>query len=78
MTAAFSCSAGDLLAILDAGAYGFTESMPYFLSHPVPAEVLVRDGQAALIRPRLEPASWLDAQFVPDTGWSGQARPSDA
>ncbi len=32
---------GDLLAVLDAGAYGFTESMPLFLSHPMPAEVVV-------------------------------------
>ncbi len=58
-------SVGDLIAVLDVGAYGFTESMPYFLSHPMPAEVLVRDGVAALIRPRLDPASWLDAQLVP-------------
>lgn len=57
---------GDLLAVLDVGAYGFTESMPYFLSHPIPAEVLVRDGAAALIRPRLDPGEWLDRQLVPD------------
>ncbi|MBF8289762.1 MAG: hypothetical protein HW391_730 [Chloroflexi bacterium] len=43
---------GDLLAILDVGAYGFTESMPLFLSHPSPAEVVVHQGEAALIRPR--------------------------
>ncbi len=42
---------GDLLAVLDVGAYGFTESMPLFLSHPIPAEVAIRDGRAALIRP---------------------------
>ncbi|CAN5551680.1 type III PLP-dependent enzyme [soil metagenome] len=57
---------GDLIAVLDVGAYGFTESMPYFLSHPMPAEVIARDGRAALIRPRLEPAEWLDQQLVPD------------
>ena len=56
---------GDLLAVLDVGAYGFTESMPLFLSHPVPAEVVVRDGQMALIRPRQEPREWLDRQIVP-------------
>lgn len=55
---------GDLLAILDVGAYGFTESMPLFLSHPVPAEVVVRDGLSALIRPRQEPGEWLDRQIL--------------
>ena len=57
---------GDLLAVLDVGAYGFTESMPFFLSHPMPAEVVVRGGRAALIRPRLDPGEWLDRQLVPD------------
>ena len=56
---------GDLVAILDVGAYGFTESMPLFLSHPIPAEVAIRGGHAALIRPRMEPATWLDAQISP-------------
>jgi len=59
-------SVGDLIAVLDVGAYGFTESMPLFLSHPMPAEVLVRDGRSALIRPRLDPGEWLDRQLVPD------------
>jgi diaminopimelate decarboxylase len=57
----------DLMAVLDVGAYGFTESMPFFLSHPIPPEVVVRDGQAALIRPRLDPGEWLDRQGLP--GW---------
>jgi diaminopimelate decarboxylase len=57
---------GDLIAILDVGAYGFTESMPLFLSHPTPAEVAVRGGQAALIRPRSEPRRWLVEQLAPD------------
>jgi diaminopimelate decarboxylase len=56
---------GDLVAVLDVGAYGFTESMPLFLSHPIPAEVAVRDGRAALIRPRVEPGEWLDRQMTP-------------
>ncbi len=59
-------SVGDLVAVLDVGAYGFTESMPLFLSHPVPAEVAIRGGQAALIRPRQDPVEWLDRQLVPD------------
>ena len=56
---------GDLVAVLDVGAYGFTESMPLFLSHPIPAEVAIRDGRAALIRPRVEPAAWLEPQILP-------------
>ena len=56
---------GDLVAVLDVGAYGFTESMPLFLSHPIPAEVALRGGHAALIRPRQDPGEWLDRQVVP-------------
>lgn len=56
---------GDLVAVLDAGAYGFTEAMPYFLSHPVPAEVAIRRGRAELIRPRRDPEEWLATQIVP-------------
>jgi diaminopimelate decarboxylase len=56
---------GELVAVLDVGAYGFTESMPLFLSHPIPAEVVVQGGQAAVIRPRQEPGEWLDRQLVP-------------
>jgi diaminopimelate decarboxylase len=57
---------GDLVAVLDVGAYGFTESMPFFLSHPIPAEVAVRDGRAECIRPRVEPEVWLGQQRIPD------------
>ena len=57
---------GDLIAVLDVGAYGFTESMPWFLSHPTPAEVAVRGGNARLIRPRIEPQEMLDRQLDPD------------
>jgi diaminopimelate decarboxylase len=57
---------GDLVAVLDTGAYGFTESMPWFLSHPTPAEVAVRSGVARLIRPRIEPQEMLDRQTDPD------------
>jgi diaminopimelate decarboxylase len=56
---------GDLIAVLDVGAYGFTESMPFFLSHPIPAEVAIRDGRAALLRPRLDPDTWLGWQSIP-------------
>ena len=42
---------GDLLAILDAGAYGSAMSSNYN-RRPLPAEVLVDGGQARLIRRR--------------------------
>ena len=36
---------GDLLAIQAGGAYGPTASPLHFISHPLPAEVLVTGGQ---------------------------------
>jgi diaminopimelate decarboxylase len=47
---------GDVYAVLDAGAYGATESMPLFLSHPIPAEVVVDGETVTLSRARREPA----------------------
>lgn len=32
---------GDILGVLNAGAYGYTESMPLFLSHPAANEILI-------------------------------------
>jgi diaminopimelate decarboxylase len=55
-------SVGDLVAVLDVGAYGATESMPFFLSHALPAEIAVRDGEAWLARPRVDPDTWLGWQ----------------
>lgn len=46
---------GDLIAVEDTGAYGFTESMPFFLSHPIPAEVAIREGRVVATRPRVAP-----------------------
>lgn len=43
---------GDLLAILNAGAYGLTYSPTGFLSHPTAAEVLVDAGEARVVRQR--------------------------
>jgi diaminopimelate decarboxylase len=48
---------GDFLVVRDAGAYGFTESMPLFLSHPIPAELAVEGGVARVARLRVEPRS---------------------
>lgn len=44
---------GDLLAVLDAGAYGYAMSS-HFLHRPRPAEVLIEDGTHRLIRRREE------------------------
>jgi diaminopimelate decarboxylase len=57
---------GDLVAMLDAGAYGFSESMPLFLSHPTAAEVAIRGGRAKLIRPSVSPREQLDRQIAPE------------
>ncbi|MGA4553738.1 type III PLP-dependent enzyme [Methylorubrum aminovorans] len=42
---------GDLVAVLQSGAYGLTASPTGFLSHPMPAELLVDRGTATVIRP---------------------------
>ena len=57
---------GDLLAVLDVGAYGFTESMPLFLSRATPAELVLHDGRAAVVRPPLQPSHFLDQQVLPE------------
>ena len=43
---------GDLVVIFQSGAYGLTASPVLFLGHSIPAEVLVTDGRAQVIRPR--------------------------
>ena len=42
-------AAGDLLAVLQSGAYGLTASPQAFLSHPPPAEILVDGGRVRRI-----------------------------
>ncbi|KQP58610.1 type III PLP-dependent enzyme [Methylobacterium sp. Leaf112] len=42
-------AAGDLVAVLQSGAYGLTASPTGFLSHPLPAEILVDGGRAVPI-----------------------------
>ncbi|WP_019903396.1 type III PLP-dependent enzyme [Methylobacterium sp. 77] len=44
-------AAGDLVAVLQSGAYGLTASPTGFLSHPRPAEILVDGGSARAIGP---------------------------
>jgi diaminopimelate decarboxylase len=43
---------GDLVGIFQSGAYGLTASPVNFLSHTLPAEILVAEGKVQLIRPR--------------------------
>jgi diaminopimelate decarboxylase len=52
---------GDLLAVMSAGAYGAVQAGTYN-SRPLVPEVLVREGEWALVRPRLE----LDALLALD------------
>lgn len=56
---------GDLLAFENAGAYGYTESMPLFLSHEWPAEAGVRKGRLSLLRRGISVAALLDGQKAP-------------
>ena len=56
---------GDLIAVLNSGAYGLSAGMTLFLSHGVPAEVLIENDRASLIRRRDEPADLLRGQQLP-------------
>lgn len=50
---------GDWLIFHQAGAYGMTESMPYFLCHNLPAEVVYKNKKTMTIRPVETSARWL-------------------
>ncbi|WP_324617879.1 hypothetical protein [Cohnella cholangitidis] len=43
---------GDIVVVTRSGAYGLTHSPTMFLSHALPAEVLVWEGEAHLLRER--------------------------
>ncbi|MFJ8311760.1 MULTISPECIES: type III PLP-dependent enzyme [unclassified Streptomyces] len=58
---------GDLLGVDRSGAYGPTASPVHFLSHGYPAEVLVADGRAHLIREADQPDDLLRKQHLPST-----------
>ncbi|MBS2532715.1 type III PLP-dependent enzyme [Catenulispora sp. NF23] len=55
---------GDLLGVERSGAYGPSASPVLFLSHGHPAEVLVLDGQAHLVRRRDTVQDLLDPQHL--------------
>ncbi len=42
----------DIISIFNSGAYGFSASLLYFLSAPMPAEVIVQNGQHFIARRR--------------------------
>ncbi|MBI4274437.1 MAG: diaminopimelate decarboxylase [Rhizobiales bacterium] len=59
------CEPGDLLAIMSAGAYGAVQAGTYN-TRPLAPEVLVRDREWALIRPRLEVDALIALDRLPD------------
>ncbi|MBO6514813.1 MAG: hypothetical protein JJ974_12695, partial [Phycisphaerales bacterium] len=56
---------GDVVVMMNSGAYGLTASMTMFLSRGTPAEVLVVDGEAHVIRERSTDEGLLDGQSIP-------------
>ncbi len=54
--------AGDLIGVFYSGAYGYSASNLGFLSHPTPAEVLLWQGEARLLRPPGKPEDVLKGQ----------------
>ena len=50
---------GDFLVFSQCGAYGFTESMPFFLCHTLPAEAVVYKGECQVLREAAPASSWL-------------------
>lgn len=59
------CSRGDLLAVMSAGAYGFTMSSNYN-SRPRVPEVLVKSDEYSLIRKREEYPDLIRGEEIPD------------
>src|ERR671921_372408 len=57
---------GDLIGVFYSGAYGYSASNLGFLSHPTPAEVLLWQGEARLLRPVGKPEDVLrDQELLP-------------
>lgn len=50
---------GDIILFSQCGAYGFTESMPFFLCHDLPAEVIVKDQTVKILRESVDASWWL-------------------
>jgi len=56
---------GDYLGVFCAGAYGFSEGMVNFLSHDVPAEVLVHNNKYDIVNPSLSARELADREIIP-------------
>ena len=54
---------GDILAIRNAGGYGYSMASNYN-SKPLPAEVLIEDGAARLVRARQSPTDLFRGETV--------------
>lgn len=50
---------GDWMIFSQAGAYGFTEAMPFFLCHDMPAEVVAYKGDIMIPRTIKHSSDWL-------------------
>ncbi len=61
------CRPGDVVAVLQSGAYGYTEGMQSFLSYDQPPEYCVLHGAARLTRPAVLAESRVDVQSVFDS-----------
>jgi diaminopimelate decarboxylase len=69
--------AGELLAILKAGAYGFAMASTYNL-RPLPAEVMVDGTRFAVVRPRQDYGDLLGADILPDWKQAAAQAPAKA
>jgi diaminopimelate decarboxylase len=56
---------GDLLAVMTAGAYGAVQAGTYN-TRPLSPEVLVRDDQWAVVRPRLDIDQLISLDRLPN------------
>lgn len=56
---------GDYIGVFCSGAYGYTESMPFFLSHDVAPEILVHNGKSDVVRPRMDIRNIVDEMIIP-------------
>src|SRR5258708_1785239 len=67
------CQAGDLLAVMSAGAYGFSMASNYN-SRPFPAEVLVNGDNHQLIRRRQNYADLVELELGVDEDYAGPGK----
>ena len=55
----------DIICLGNSGAYGFSASMLYFLSVPMPAEVIIKNGKSFIARHRGKKEDfWLNCEIV--------------